>query len=345
VARGTSVVVVCDAASTTGLGHFVRCTALATALARSGAGIRFLLPGDTVPPAVERVHRAGWAAAVGDRDPAAVAGDAGPGAVVVLDTYRVDGGWIDELADLLHASGSRLAVVDDAADRSFRADLVLNQNVGTEQLPYPGAGQVLAGPRYALLRPDFPRLRPQGLASLDSLPDRPATVLVLFGGTDATGMAVPAAEAARRAFPDARVRAVLPAGAPAGDAGVEWLGHVDAIAAEMLAADLVVSAGGSTLWELCCLARPSAVVAVADNQRSAYDWLSHVGAILPVGREPERDVDTLADRLRRVVAAPGTLRSTALRAASITDGEGADRVAAALLALDGASGGEPDREA
>ena len=331
MAAGTPVVLVCDAATATGLGHFVRCTALATALAGSGARIRFLLPGDTVPAAVERVQRAGWPADVGDRDPAAVAADAGPGAVVVLDTYRVDGGWIDELADLLHARGGRLAVVDDAADRAFRADLVLNQNVGAERLEYPGAGRVLAGPRYALLRPEFPRLRAHALAALDALPDRPATVLVLFGGTDSTGMAVPAARAARSAFPGARVRAVLPAGAPAGDAGVEWLGHVDGIAAEMLAADLVVSAGGTTVWELCCLARPAAVVAVAGNQRAGYDELVRLGAILPLGREPLHDVGTLAARLADAAAAPGALREAARRAAAVTDGDGARRVAAALL--------------
>ena len=207
---GTPVVVLCDAAAATGLGHFVRCTALAGALAGSGAGIRFLLPEDTVPSAVERVRRAGWDAAVGRWDPASVAADAGPGAVVVVDTYRVDGPWLDELAALVAGRGGRLAVVDDVADRSFRADVVLNQNVGAERLAYPRAGRVLAGPRYALLRPEFPRLREQALASLDGLPEGPASVLVLFCGADSTGMAVPAAQAARRAFPEALVRAVLP---------------------------------------------------------------------------------------------------------------------------------------
>lgn len=327
----TPVVVVCDAATTTGLGHFVRCTALATSLAGSGSAPRFLLPEDTVSSAVERVQRSGWAAAVGRWDPASVAADAGPGAVVVVDSYRVDGGWLDELGALLARSGSRLAVVDDAADRSFRADVVLNQNLGAERLRYPGAGRVLAGPRYALLRPEFARLRRRGLVALDALPDRPATVLVLFGGTDSAGMAATAAHAARRAFPEARVRAVLPAGAPAGGPGVEWLGHVEAIAEEMLAADLVVSAGGTTVWELCCLARAAAVVAVADNQQAGYDELGRLGAILPVGREPVRDVGELADRLADAVAAPGALREAARRAADVTDGDGARRVAAALL--------------
>ena len=327
----TRVAVLCDAATTTGLGHFVRCTALAGALAAAGAEIRFLLPGDTVPAADEQVRRAGWAAVPGAEDPASVAAAAGPGAVVVVDSYRVDGGWLDRLGDLVGRDGGRLAVVDDTADRAFRADLVLNQNLGAERLRYPGAGRVLAGPRYALLRPDFPRLRERALAALEELPDRPASVLVLFGGTDTTGMASTAARAARRAFPGARVRAVLPAGTTGEDQDVEWLGPVEAIAEEMLAADLVVSAGGTTVWELCCLARAAAVVAVAGNQRPAYELLGARGAILPVGDARVHEAGELAARLRDAVAPPGTLRATAAAAARITDGRGAERVASALL--------------
>ena len=325
------VAVVCDAAPTTGLGHFVRCTALAGALAGAGAQIRFLLPGDTLPAAVEQVRRAGWSADVAAWEPTAVAAAAGPGAVVVVDSYRVDGGWLDELCDLAGRDDGRLAVVDDTADRAFRADLVLNQNLGAERWPYPGVGRVLAGPRYALLRPDFPRLREQALAALEQLPDRPASVLVLFGGTDSAGMAVTAARAARRAFPDARVRAVLPAGATGEDPDVVWLGPVEAVAEEMLAADLVLSAGGTTVWELCCLARAAAVVAVAGNQRPAYEMLGARGAILPVGDAPVHDVGELAARLQDAVTPPGRLRAAARVAAGITDGRGAERVAAALL--------------
>jgi UDP-2,4-diacetamido-2,4,6-trideoxy-beta-L-altropyranose hydrolase len=129
---------------------------------------------------------------------------------------------------------------------------------------------------------------------------------------------------------------VLPSGAPPDGAGIEWLGHVEAIAPEMLAADLVVSAGGTTVWELCCLARPAAVVAVAGNQQAAYDLLARRGAVLPVGREPVHDVGELAGRLHRAVAPPGALRTVAAAAAGITDGRGAERVAAALL--DGRTG-------
>jgi hypothetical protein len=70
---------------------------------------------------------------------------------------------------------------------------------------------------------------------------------------------------------------------------------------------------------------------VAGNQQAGYDELVRLGAILPLGREPVRDVGVLAGRLADAVAVPGSLREVARRAADVTDGEGARRVAAALL--------------
>ena len=325
--------VLCDAAAATGLGHFVRSSALAAELTARGADVQLLLPPDSLPSAVDRAKSAGWDVVVGPWDTDEVVARTAAAGVAVVDSYRVDGPWLTELHRRLVAVGAHLAVIDDQADREFSADLVLNQNVGAERFAYPGAGRVLAGPRYALLRPQFPAHRDAALASAQRLPDVPATVLVLFGGTDAGGMAALAAEAAVRAFPRAEVRAVLPGGPATAPDGVTYLPPADAIHEEMLDADLVVSAGGTTLWELCCLARPAAVIAVAGNQQPAYDVLSGSGAVLPAGREPVRDVAELAARLALLVAPSGTLREVARRAAEVTDGHGSERVAAILAEL------------
>ena len=328
------MLVLCDAAASTGLGHFVRCTSLATELTARGADVHFLLPEDSAPRAVDRARRAGWSVHVGPwlTDPAqAVPG--GTGQVLVVDTYRLGGAGLTALRDRLGSRGGVLAVIDDLADRAFEADLVLNQNVGAERLVYPGVGLVLSGPRYALLRPEFGEHRDAALQAVDRLPDVPRRVLVLFGGTDAAGMAMTGASAAAQAFPQASVRVVAPGSLDVrtgGDGRITRLDHVERVHEEMLAADLVLSAGGTTLWELCCLARPTAVVAVADNQVPTYDEMSALGAILPAGRSPVRDAAALAARLRELTDHPGALRLVAGRAAALTDGRGCARAVEAL---------------
>ena len=330
--HGRPVLLCCDAANATGMGHFVRSTALAQVLSDRGADVRVLLPPDSVPSAVEQVRSAGWSVEVAESPPSGVHGRVpAPGSVVVVDSYRVDGPWLIALHRLLAESRGLLVVLDDLADRRFTADLVVNPALGAGQLPYPSGVQVLGGPAHALLRPEFAASRAAALQSAERLPATPRRVLSLFGGTDVTGMAAVGAEAAVLAFPDAEVRAVVPpARRTAGLSLVPRLTVLDNVPhvhEEMLAADLVVSAGGTTLWELCCLARPTAVVAVAENQLPGYRALAAAGAVLPLAEGPGEDATVLADRLSRLVASPGTLSAVAGRAATLTDGRGAERVA------------------
>jgi spore coat polysaccharide biosynthesis predicted glycosyltransferase SpsG len=330
---GHRVLVLCDAASRTGLGHLVRSMALAAELTGRGSQVHVLLRQDSLPAALPVVAAAGATVATGSWGQA-------PdlvrrlGATVVVDSYRVDGPGLTALHDACRTVGEQLLVIDDLGDRELTADLVLNQNLLVPAPSYPGAVAVLAGPRYALLRPAFGRHRAAGLASAKRLPDRPEQVFVLFGGTDAADMAGTAARAALHAFPAARVRVVAPVTPPPPglrDPRVTVLPRLDEVHAEMLAADLVLSAGGTTLWELCCLARAAAVVAVADNQVPTYDAMVAAGHVLPAGRAPGSSVELLAERLARLTAEPGTLRRTALSAAAVTDGLGARRVADALV--------------
>ena len=328
------VLVLCEAAQATGLGHFVRSMALAGELASRGAAVHVLLRPDALDPARADAAAVGTVA-VGDwSDAPALA--ARLGADVVVDSYRVDGAELEELHGRCAGTGRRLVVIDDLADRDFPADVVVNQNLGAERLAYPRAARVLAGPRHALLRPVFPAGRAAGLAAVAALPDRPRRVLVLFGGTDVTGTAQTAALAALAAFPAAQVRVVLPtAQVPRAELLTEpratVLRPLAMVHEEMLAADLVVSAGGTTLWELCCLARAVAVVAVADNQVPTYDEMVAGGHVLPAGRRPATSPSALATRLAELVAPAGTLRRVARSAATVTDGAGCARVADVLL--------------
>lgn len=325
-------VVLCDAAPTTGLGHFVRSLALAAGLAARGMQVEVGLGIDALPWARDEVARAGLRLRAGDHDTVA-ADAAGRGGVVVVDSYRVSGDWLSDLHRALRGAG-RLVVIDDLADRRFTADVVVNQNMGAERLAYPGVTQVLSGPRHALLREAFAASRATGLATAEELPDVPRTVLVLFGGTDAAGMAGIAGAAALAAFPAAHVRVLSPGGPSAhpelaSQERATLLAPSPEVHAEMLRADLVVTAGGSTLWELCCLARPAAVVAVADNQRPVYEEMSRGDFVLPAGRTPVDSADVLAERLARLVG-PGVLRRVARAASTVTDGAGVERVATVL---------------
>jgi UDP-2,4-diacetamido-2,4,6-trideoxy-beta-L-altropyranose hydrolase len=105
--------------------------------------------------------------------------------------------------------------------------------------------------------------------------------------------------------------------------------HVDTrdMAALMAAADLAIGAGGSSLWERCCLGLPSLTLVLADNQQDAAAALAARGASEVV------EEGDLAARLAALVADPERLARMSEAAAALCDGQGAGRAAERLLAI------------
>src|SRR4029079_12716473 len=83
---------------------------------------------------------------------------------ILVDHYAFDARWHERVAAVL---GTRIAVIDDLADRSLAAQLVIDQNLHPDhtvkfshKLRLPA--RMLGGPRYALLAPRYrnaPRYR------------------------------------------------------------------------------------------------------------------------------------------------------------------------------------------
>jgi spore coat polysaccharide biosynthesis predicted glycosyltransferase SpsG len=102
----------------------------------------------------------------------------------------------------------------------------------------------------------------------------------------------------------------------------------------MLAADLAVSGGGQTLYELAACATPAVAILIADNQRANIDGLSGAGAVVAAGAAGDADLDervtgTVAHLLNDPARRLG-MGSSGRRA---VDGQGAQRVASVIRTL------------
>ncbi len=323
-----------------GGGHLMRDLALAEALQARGATSVFAVP--SWGERLVRRYADGFVpvhplAGSGQADLIAQAVEVVRPHVLVLDDYGLDA---DATAALRHP-GLTIVVVDDLADRTYACDLLVDPGHGRGASDYagrvPADCEVLAGPRYALLR--------TGFAQTGEPPDRSADgpvgrVFVSFGLSDVGGIAALAVERLRPRAPRVRFDVALGADAAslprlrslaAVDPGV--VVHADArdVAALMRTADVAVGAGGSATWERCALGLPTLAVVVADNQRAMIDRLAQAGAVLAVDMAaPDFDLalDAAFDRL----CTPALRRSLAQASSALCDGRGAGRVADALIA-------------
>lgn len=329
-----------DADRATGYGHLVRSHALAQAWQAEGGDALLLTAATDLPSEIARgsIPVAHVGAAYPDpSDLEAVRSSIGTraGCWLACDGYHFDGAYAEAVMRL----GARtLFIVDGPGRAPPRADAVLDQTIGAAPESYPlvGLGRLLLGPRYALLRPAF------GMRASPRRVHDEARVLVLTGASDPTALAPRIVQALRSITESQlRVKVVVGAGSPheaavrreaARDPGGRFtvLRDPPDMAALMRDADLAVSGGGTTCWELCAMGVAMILITVADNQLPVTTGLARAGAALHLGPESEVTRTRIAVAVRELLRDSGRRGELSRRACSVTDGRGASRVARTL---------------
>nr|WP_289711687.1 UDP-2,4-diacetamido-2,4,6-trideoxy-beta-L-altropyranose hydrolase [Aeromonas taiwanensis] len=349
-----------DASLEAGTGHVMRCLTLADALSGLGAECWFVCrahPGhlanlirtrghhchllDVMPDSEQDaaggalLDHAGWLGCDQTQDATqtqAILAGRRPNWLVV-DHYALDAHW----EGMLRAHVDHIMVIDDLADRMHDSDLLLDQNLGRRADDYrdrvPLDCTLLMGPRYALLRPEFARLRAY---SLDRRKEpRLRELLISMGGIDlpnATGDILNMLK--QCTLPDdCRICVVMGANAPWLEqvrhtaSTMPWttdiLVDVDDMAQRMAHCDLAIGAAGSTSWERCCLGVPTLMVTLAKNQISIGNALHHQGGAILIGSPADPHFEAkFHDAMLILQSDRQQLSRMCLNGAMLTDGNG-----------------------
>lgn len=302
-----------DGSPTMGLGHVMRCVALAEAAAERSIASVFVTRGD--PAAHRSVERRGFRVV----EPTGWPGPVAAGDAVVFDGYH----FTDDDLESAAAMGATIGVVDDLAERTFAASVTVNPNPIEGDVYDRAHGTVLVGPRYALVREEFRRRRRRRAGRL-------RTLLLTLGGSDAAAIGVDVLRCLERDPPERVVHVVGPAARPA--AVPRWVEHVRDprdVGGVFDRADAALSAAGSTTWELLCMGLPVALVQVADNQAPIGPAVSDAGAGVFVGKVGAELCGRILTSLASLSSGDLSARSAA--ALDLVDGHGARRVIEALL--------------
>jgi UDP-2,4-diacetamido-2,4,6-trideoxy-beta-L-altropyranose hydrolase len=251
--------------------------------------------------------------------------------LLVVDHYRLDFAFEHGCRSFAH----RILVIDDLANRLHDCDLLLDETLGRVTADYKGlvpeTCELLLGPHWALLRPDFAEHRARALARRGAMPAR--VLLLCFGASDPNRLAERLLKAVLDASPDLTCDVVtgevtegaLSQLARAEPRRARLHGFTNEISDLMTAADLAVGAAGTMSWERCALGLASAVVVAADNQRKIACELEAAGAALLLGDRGDIDPATAAARIAALAADGSRLAAMSSAAAAVCDGEGTRR--------------------
>jgi UDP-2,4-diacetamido-2,4,6-trideoxy-beta-L-altropyranose hydrolase len=253
---------------------------------------------------------------------------------VCLDGYHFGVSYQKALKEI----GFRLLVVDDMAHLpSYVADIVLNQNIHSRCLRYSCGPDttLLLGEEYALIREEFLQWKHWKRR----IEEKAGKILVTLGGGDFDDTLRKIVSAIQNAglsdleivvvggSSSERLKEMVKSPTQKG-VRFEIVAHVNDMPQQMASADVAISAGGSTCWELAYMGLPSLVGILAENQREVAQSLGERGMVLNLGWFKELSGAELAKEIQGLVSNEKLRRQMSKTGRETIDGLGAERVCA-----------------
>ena len=268
-----NIVIRTDGNKTIGLGHIIRCLALACQFRKTGVRVFFLLSDDKQQ---RIVHNYGF-------DVINVHSDAENIDLNAIETLQVirrlipmlcviDSYYYSDkyLVNIKHLARTAVIVEDDPCRYEGKADIVINYNIYMRYKNSQYSFKAFLGPRYALLRAEFTRERRKKTKT--------NRLLVITGGSDPMGIGLDICEMLLSEYQLQRYSVYLLTSklnpflkvVQQMESACDRL-HLciepDDMSSLMDSVDYAISSGGSTLYELCSRGIPTISFSFVDNQK------------------------------------------------------------------------------
>jgi len=343
---GKTLLIRADASAEIGAGHVMRCLALAQAWQRSGG--RAILAFAAGAELEERIRSEGAEVARIQAKPGS-RGDAVQTADLrarlqadwlVLDGYHFSADYRRSM----QSATSRLLLVDEGPEfQPGEWDVVVNPDpdASAEMYSRPeGRTQFLVGPQYALLRREFLEFRREQ----SEVAEKAKRVLITFGGGDSHNVTLRVVQVLQDledldldvtvvAGASYQYRVSLQAAVDGSSQAVTLLWNVEKMPQLMSRADLAITAGGGTCYELAFMRVPMFLITMAKNHERAVGAYTAAMAAVDAGWFSSLERSTLAASLRSVICDRELRKRLVENAGSMVDGKGAERVVETMRAI------------
>ncbi|WP_416305810.1 UDP-2,4-diacetamido-2,4,6-trideoxy-beta-L-altropyranose hydrolase [Neptunicella sp. SCSIO 80796] len=325
-----------DASSAMGIGHLMRCQALAQALAQQQVEIIFALRQQTVPLARGRHDWVGQVKSIPDHvsqpeelDWLQQQFDLDEFDFVVLDGYQFD----HKYRASLKAAFNYLVIFDDNNDSGpLYADMVINAASNADKLNYsrtaPEAIYCL-GTDYRILRQEFYSQPPVDWQQRHSL-------TLMLGGSDPLNLTLPILQSLQKRKVDIPLRVITGAAYPYLDElqafiqqsaqPIQHIHNCQQMAEVVSYSRMMLSAAGGSQFEIAYCHTPALLVIVAENQRNATRQAAQQGWCEVFDATEKVDIELLTDKLLTVWHDDSQLHNMHLQAELMSPANGAENV-------------------
>ncbi|WP_417554580.1 GNAT family N-acetyltransferase [Microbacterium sp.] len=251
--------------------------------------------------------------------------------VVHIDSYLAE-------SDSLIGTAPIVSNIQDGSFGARRATLTVDPNLNAESVtPSAPRGQThLAGVPFALIRQQVRDVRGTWRPTAGR-----SRVLIVLGGTDPFGQTPHLLDALSPIDRELEITVVAPESvrdevvdaAARSPHNVEVVDFIDDLPAVAAAQDLVISAAGTSVWDLACVGVPAALVCVTENQLLGYDAAVSEGIAIGLRRSEQQPWSGVAAAITDLLNDRQRLLSLSERGMSAVDGLGPWRIVGTWEAL------------
>lgn len=323
-----------------GMGHLMRCMSIGKALEKQGAYCVFLVAQEK---AGAFIREKGFACEVLNTDfrnmemefprITELVKEYEP-KLWLVDSYQITAKYIKELQKVCP-----VFVLDDMGEQNFEADGIINYNIYGDEMVYSNRENVrcLLGAKYAPVREEFSQ-------KTYGIQDEVQNVLITMGGSDKLNITGTLCKCLLERLPDkihvtlicGRFNPHLPEllGLQEAESRVHVLVDVPDMWNKLAMAEVVISAAGSTMYELSSMGVPTVCCYYVENQRRLAEGFAGKVGLCNAGdysKEPTVVLERLTDAVCELVKNREYRQKLSQHMKEVADGQGAARIAEELL--------------
>ena len=340
------IIIRADASIQVGIGHVMRCLALAQAWQDKGGEAIFVLVNKSSALEnrliLERMQITHLSVQAGSDEDANQTVDFAK--KVASQWIAVDGYHFGkEYQKVIKKLGQKLLFLDDYGHSGhYDADLVLNQNISAYEGLYESRKdytQLFLGTEYVLLRREFWQWQNWQRV----INSKARKILVTLGGSDPDNVTLKVIQALPLASNNLEIIVVvggsnlhheeLQSVATESNLAISLQQNVCNMPELMAWADIAISAGGSTNWELAFMGLPSIVITIAENQKAIAAELDRQGVIINLGWHRNVNVEQIGLFLGELIGDRAKREIMSNRGRELVDGNGASRVVSEMIGM------------
>lgn len=328
-----------DGSHEIGTGHIMRCLTIAQAWVNSGGVVRLAV--SELPEGLSnRADR--WCKQIRRLDTEPGSNTDADKTIAYAKQYDTD--WIIVDGPHFHTTyqriiadaGIKMLTIDDMGELEYyHSDMILNQNIHANKNMYSNSKpetKLLLGSRYILLRREFLEWREWSR----DIPETPNKILVTLGGSDPINGTKKIIKALDQVENKVTARVILGAEnthyreiteqVKSVSKKIDVKCNISNMAEQMVWADLAVSSGGTTCWELAFMGLPTVVGIVAPIEEHLVEGLKKEELFYHLGYFEKRKPSQIAGCIDNLLSNTKNLDKMSNKAQKYIDGYGQERV-------------------